>query len=78
MTETHLTELNHWINGVSVPPTTGQYIETLSPMTGGPALRVAAGNAYDVSRAAQAAELQQPKCKFEPNFSMHLIERRHR
>jgi aldehyde dehydrogenase (NAD+) len=56
MTETHLTELNHWINGVSVPPTTGQYIETLSPMTGGPALRVAAGNAYDVSRAAQAAQ----------------------
>lgn len=56
MTETHLTELNHWINGASVLPATGQYIETLSPMTGTPALRVAAGNADDVSTAAQAAQ----------------------
>ena len=56
MTETHLTELNHWINGASVLPATGQYIETLSPMTGTPALRVAAGNADDVSIAAKAAQ----------------------
>ena len=56
MTETHLTELNHWINGASVLPATGQYSETLSPMTGAPALRVAAGNADDVSTAAQAAQ----------------------
>ena len=56
MTETHLTELNHWINGASVLPATGQYIETLSPMTGAPALRVAAGNADDVSTAAKAAQ----------------------
>lgn len=56
MAETHLNELNHWINGASVLPATGQYIETLSPMTGAPALRVAAGNADDVSTAAQAAQ----------------------
>jgi aldehyde dehydrogenase (NAD+) len=56
MTETHLTELNHWINGASVLPATEQYSETLSPMTGAPALRVAAGNADDVSTAAQAAQ----------------------
>ena len=56
MTETHLTELNHWINGASVLPATGQYSETLSPMTGTPALRVAAGNADDVNIAAKAAQ----------------------
>ena len=56
MTKTHLTELNHWINGAAVLPATGQYIEILSPMTGTPALRVAAGNADDVSIAAQAAQ----------------------
>ena len=51
-----LTELHHWINGCSVPPVSGQFIETVSPMTGVVSLKVAAGNEVDVDAAAQAAK----------------------
>ena len=51
-----LTELHHWINGGSVPPVSGQFIETVSPMTGVVSLKVAAGNEVDVDAAAKAAK----------------------
>lgn len=53
---TELERLDHWIEGASAQPATGDYIETVSPMTGAAHLRVAAGDAGDVARAVAAAE----------------------
>ncbi|MBB3710522.1 aldehyde dehydrogenase (NAD+) [Limimaricola variabilis] len=53
---TELERLDHWIGGASAQPATGDYIETVSPMTGAAHLRVAAGDAGDVARAVAAAE----------------------
>ena len=49
-----LDALDHWIGGASVA-SEGR-IETVSPMTGAPALRVAAGTPAEVDRAVAAAE----------------------
>ncbi|MFO1149775.1 MAG: aldehyde dehydrogenase family protein [Alsobacter sp.] len=53
--EAGLNALDHWIDGASAAPASGRYLETLTPTTGRPHLRVAAGSAADVDAAVQAA-----------------------
>ncbi|MAM23754.1 MAG: aldehyde dehydrogenase [Rhodobacteraceae bacterium] len=55
-TDSKLRKLDHWIAGESVGPAGGDYLETLTPLTGKPHLRVASGTADDVARAVDAAE----------------------
>ncbi|TMV04246.1 aldehyde dehydrogenase [Ruegeria sediminis] len=54
-TDTQLSHLDHWIDGASVKSSGGKYLETVNPMTGEPALKVASGNAEDVAAAVSAA-----------------------
>ncbi len=49
-------QLDHWIDGASVAPESGDYIGNVSPMTGQPGIAVADGSAEDVARAVEAAE----------------------
>ncbi|AEG43642.1 aldehyde dehydrogenase [Isoptericola variabilis] len=46
---------DHWIGGEYVPPSSGEYFENLSPVTGQPFTEVARGNAEDIERALDAA-----------------------
>ncbi|KZY27059.1 MULTISPECIES: aldehyde dehydrogenase family protein [unclassified Sulfitobacter] len=55
-TDSTLRKLDHWIAGESAGPAGGDYLETLTPLTGQPHLRVASGTADDVARAVDAAE----------------------
>lgn len=55
MPTTALAHLDHWIDGVSVKPAGGQYIENICPMTGDRSVNVAAGGEADVVRAVAAA-----------------------
>lgn len=48
--------LNHWIDGGSHAPVSGDYIANVNPMTGDPGVSVAAGNAADVALAVTAAQ----------------------
>jgi len=50
-----LPRLDHFIDGEAVP-STGRYLETVNPMTGEPALHVAAGDPGVVARAVAAAK----------------------
>ena len=43
-------QLDHWIGGAAVPPADGRYIDNVSPMTGGPGLRVEAGSTRGTGR----------------------------
>lgn len=51
-----LKTLDHWIDGASAAPSGGAYLETVSPTSGQPHLRVAAGTVSDVARAVEAAQ----------------------
>lgn len=51
-----LARLEHWIDGAPVPPESGAYLETLSPLTGAASVQAAAGSAADVGAAAEAAD----------------------
>lgn len=55
-TDSTLRKLDHWIAGKPAGPAGGDYLETLTPLTGQPHLRVASGTADDVARAVAAAE----------------------
>lgn len=55
-TNSTLRKLDHWIAGESAGPAGGDYLETLTPLTGQPHLRVASGTADDVARAVAAAD----------------------
>ncbi len=55
-----LGRLDHWIDGATTAPAEGNYLETVSPMTGQPALRVAAGTPGDVDAAVAAARRAAP------------------
>ena len=46
---------NHFINGQSTPPASGEYIDTDNPYTGEVWGRIARGTAADVDAAAAAA-----------------------
>jgi acyl-CoA reductase-like NAD-dependent aldehyde dehydrogenase len=46
---------NHWINGGSVAPASGQWLDSTDPYRGTPWARIARGNAADVDRAVKAA-----------------------
>ena len=46
---------NHIINGASVPPSSGQYIDLVDPVSGQVIGRAASGSAADVDRAVAAA-----------------------
>jgi len=46
---------DHWIGGEYVPPSSGEYFENPSPVTGNPFTEVARGNADDIERALDAA-----------------------
>lgn len=48
--------LGHFIDGESVPGTSGETFENLSPVDGSPMGRIAAGGADDVAKACAAAE----------------------
>ncbi|SDD25935.1 aldehyde dehydrogenase family protein [Ruegeria marina] len=55
-TNTALASYDHWIDGASTAPSGGSYIENVSPMTGAPSHRVAAGTSEDVAAAVAAAQ----------------------
>ena len=57
--DTRLVRLGHWIDGASVVPDGGEWLEQVSPMTGRPSVSVAAGTAADVDRAVAAARAAQ-------------------
>ena len=46
---------NHYINGRTVPPAGGDYLNEFDPRTGKPSYRVARGNAADVDAAVVGA-----------------------
>ena len=46
---------DHWINGQYVKPTSGQYFENVTPVTGRVFCEVARGNAADIDLALDAA-----------------------
>lgn len=46
---------NHIINGASVPPSSGQYIDLVDPVSGQVIGRAASGSAADVDQAVAAA-----------------------
>ncbi|MGC5165780.1 aldehyde dehydrogenase [Luteimicrobium sp. DT211] len=46
---------DHWIGGEYVPPSSGEYFENPSPVTGHTFTEVARGNAADIERALDAA-----------------------
>jgi len=48
--------LDHWIDGGSHAPVSGDYIANVNPMTGGPGISVAAGTPADVALAVAAAQ----------------------
>lgn len=58
-TETRLSRIGHWIDGASVVPEAGGWLDQVSPMTGRPSVSVAAGTAADVDRAVAAARAAQ-------------------
>ena len=46
---------NHWINGASVAPESGQWLDSVDPYRGKAWAKIARGNAADVNRAVAAA-----------------------
>ncbi len=62
----NLAHLDHWVDGKTAPPTSGNYLETLDPMTGSPALMVAAGTTEDVNIAVQSAKKAAPDWRRYP------------
>src|SRR5487761_2355199 len=50
-----LPRYDHWINGEFVKPSSGQYFENVTPITGQVFTEVARGNAEDVEKALDAA-----------------------
>lgn len=46
---------DHWIGGKYVPPSSGQYFENVTPVTGRVFCEVARGNAEDIDKALDAA-----------------------
>ena len=46
---------DHWIGGQYVAPSSGQYFENVTPVTGRVFCEVARGNADDVEKALDAA-----------------------
>jgi aldehyde dehydrogenase (NAD+) len=61
-----LGRLDHWIDGASMSPSGGDYIETVNPMTGQPAPQVAAGAADDVAAAVSSASRAAPGWRHFP------------
>ena len=52
-----MSTLHHCIDGQSVAPNTGAYLDAFDPRTGKPCVAVAAGNAHDVDLAVQASAI---------------------
>ncbi len=46
---------DHWIGGQYVAPSSGQYFENVTPVTGKVFCEVARGNAADIDKALDAA-----------------------
>jgi len=46
---------DHWINGGYVKPSSGQYFENVTPVTGKVFCEIARGNAADIDLALDAA-----------------------
>ena len=61
--ETEITPyvLNHFINGKTVQPRSGDYLDKLDPRSGERIARVANGNDADVDAAVQAAAAAFPE-----------------
>ena len=66
-----LPQYEHFINGVPVPPASGEYFDTENPYTGEVWARIARGNAADVDAAVAAA-----KAAFEGPWSALTASRR--
>ncbi|MBL6750691.1 MAG: aldehyde dehydrogenase family protein [Nevskia sp.] len=47
---------NHYINGASVPPASGEYLEEFDPRTAQPSFRIARGDGRDIDAAVTAAQ----------------------
>ncbi|SAL01835.1 aldehyde dehydrogenase [Caballeronia calidae] len=50
-----MNDYQHWINGASVPPAKGEWLETFDPYEGKPWARIARGTSDDVDLAVSAA-----------------------
>jgi aldehyde dehydrogenase (NAD+) len=57
---TDVMNLDHWVNGRSLPPSSGAYLDSTSPLDHQTVARVARGNAADVRTAASAAATAVP------------------
>ncbi|MTA70792.1 MAG: aldehyde dehydrogenase family protein, partial [Actinobacteria bacterium] len=57
---TYLSRYDHWINGKFVKPSSGQYFENVTPVTGKVFCDVARGNAADIDLALDAAHAAAP------------------
>jgi aldehyde dehydrogenase len=51
---------DHWINGEYVKPSSGQYFENVTPVTGKVFCEIARGNAADIDKALDAAHAAAP------------------
>ena len=57
----------HWIDGTSVPPANGQWLDVFDPATREVASQVADGDAADVDSAVRAAQAAFPAWSSLPN-----------
>ncbi|MFE3229371.1 aldehyde dehydrogenase family protein [Nocardia sp. NPDC059228] len=51
-----MSTIDHWINGQTTPPASGEYLDRMSPADGSPLPTVAAGSRADVVAAVDAAD----------------------
>ncbi|MGC4998437.1 aldehyde dehydrogenase family protein [Streptomyces sp. DT195] len=55
-----ITQFEHWIGGIQVPPVTGRYLDSTSPHDGEVVFRIADGSPEDVEQAVTRAHQAQP------------------
>lgn len=68
-----MSALNHFINGRSVPPASGQYLDVFEPATGRVYAKAAAGNKADIDAAVAAAAAAFPAWSHTPAIERSRI-----
>ena len=66
---------DHWIGGKYVPPSSGQYFENVTPVTGRVFCEIARGNAEDIDKALSLTEeiYRVPFLMYFKGFKYHEI-----
>ncbi len=59
--------INHFINGLFVAPTSGEYLDGFNPATGEVFAKIANGTSHDVQKAVDAAKIAFPAWKAMPS-----------